>query len=69
MEPTHWQPPNLQWGKGILETAAAHLKMSSIIHGDLEELSDSLEQPCSHTLQDGSSLLLCLFPIGDTGVL
>lgn len=72
-----WSPPTgssqtysgTPLGKGILEAAAAHFKVSSIIHGDLEELSACLEQPCSHTLQDGSSLLLCLFPMGDTGVL
>lgn len=67
-----WSPPTgsrqtcsgTLWGKGILEAAAAHFKVSSIIHGDLEEMSASLEQPCSHTLQDGSSLLLCLFSMG-----
>lgn len=58
-----------RWGKGFLEAAATHFKVSSIIHGDLEELSACLGPPRSHTLQDRSSLLLCLCPMGDAGVL
>lgn len=72
-----WSPPTgssqtcsrTRWGKGFLEAAATHFKVSSIIHGDLEELSACLGPPRSHTLQDRSSLLLCLCPRGDAGVL
>lgn len=71
MEPTHQQQPDLR-GKGVLAaaaTAGAHFKVSSIIHGDLEELSACPEPPRSHTLQDGSVPAPLSVPHGDIGVL
>lgn len=35
------------------EAAGTHFKVSSIIHGELEELPACCEPLCSHTLQKG----------------